>query len=91
MRADPELRAVDDEANGEYMRDIAASLRRRDPRLRASRTEAIAAVLVKSMVGVVDAALEEPPARSRQMIEPLKLMHVAFLERCLRGALKGGS
>ncbi len=86
MRVDPELQAVDDEANTQYMRDIASSLTRREPRLKRSEAEAVAAVLIKSMVGVVDAALEESPARARRMIELLKIMHVELLERGLEEA-----
>jgi AcrR family transcriptional regulator len=83
MRVDPELRAADEETNAQYMRDVAESLARRDSRIGRSEAKAIAAVLIQSTVGVVDAALEESPARGRRMIELLKLMHVALLERCL--------
>jgi hypothetical protein len=65
------------------MRDVAESLARRDSRIGRSEAKTIAAVLIQSTVGVVDAALEESPARGRRLIELLKLMHVALLERCL--------
>jgi AcrR family transcriptional regulator len=84
MRADPELQAIDDATNAQYMRDIAQELTERDPRLKRSEAEAVAAVLIRSMVGVVDAALTENTTRARRMIELLKIMHVELLERSLR-------
>ena len=86
MRADPELHAVDDESNARYMRDIAASLRQRNPRIKRSDAEAVAAVLMRSTVGVLDAALGESPARARRMIELLEQMQVALLARVLKDA-----
>jgi AcrR family transcriptional regulator len=83
MRSDPDLRAVDDEANARYVRDIASALTRRRRRLRRSDADALAEVLIRSTVGVVDATLEISPARARRMVELLKTMHVDLLARYL--------
>jgi AcrR family transcriptional regulator len=84
MRVDPDLRAVDDEANAQYVRDVAGALCERDPRILRTEARATAAVLIESAVGVVNAALEESPARSARMIDLLKQMQLALLEVTLR-------
>jgi AcrR family transcriptional regulator len=83
MRADPELRAIDDEANEAYVRDVAFALRKRKPTLPRAQANAIAHVLLDSAVGVIDTALEAAPAQSRRMLALLKAMHLALLEEHL--------
>ncbi len=86
MRVDPDLRAVDDEANAQYVRDVARALVERRPRIARAEAQATAAVLIESAVGVVNAALEEGPVRAARMIELLKQMQLALLARVLREA-----
>jgi AcrR family transcriptional regulator len=86
MRVDPDLRAIDDEANAEYVRDVARALVARDPRIPRSEARSVAAVLIESSVGVVNAALEERPASAARMVELLKQMQLALLARILREA-----
>lgn len=84
MRADPDLLAIDDQTNALYIRDIVQALTKRDPRLKRGEAEVVASVLIKSMVGVVDAALTESLTRARRMIDLLKVMHVELLSRTLQ-------
>jgi AcrR family transcriptional regulator len=84
MRVDPDLRAVDDEANAQYVRDVAGALVERDPRISRAEARDVAAVLIESAVGVVNAALEEGATRAARMIDLLKAMQLALLARVLR-------
>jgi AcrR family transcriptional regulator len=86
MRSDPELRAVDDEANARYIDDIADALTSRSSRswrVGRARARSVASTLVHSAVGVIDAALDTDRTTATRMIEHLKLMHLALLADCL--------
>ncbi len=83
VRVDPELRAIDDKANEAYIRDVAFVLTKREPGLPQADADAIARVLLKSTIGVVDAVLEEVPVKARRMLALLKEMHLTLLEAYL--------
>ncbi|MEE9417514.1 MAG: TetR/AcrR family transcriptional regulator [Acidimicrobiales bacterium] len=79
MRSDPELRRVDDEANRRYIRGIADALWVRRPSLSAAEASAIATVLIRSTVAVLDEAFEADEAVAQQLIDTMKSMHIGLL------------
>ncbi|MEZ5220261.1 MAG: TetR/AcrR family transcriptional regulator [Ilumatobacteraceae bacterium] len=86
MRDDPELRAVDDIANAEYIDGIEAALAIRNPRLGADGAHAAAVVLMRTTVAVLDAAFESDDATARVLVDQLLVMHLALLTTVLDDA-----
>jgi predicted house-cleaning NTP pyrophosphatase (Maf/HAM1 superfamily) len=70
---------VDEEANQEYIQDVALELVRREPSLSQADAQAISQVLLRSTVAVIDALLVAKPREAKKMFAMLKSMHVAFL------------
>ncbi len=83
MRSHPELRAVDDAANDDYIAEVAKALRTRKPTISTIQAEAIAKTLLKSTVAIVDATLVEDTITSEMLLAMLKTMHIALLEEHL--------
>ena len=90
MRDDPELRAVDDRANRRYADGIDVALRARRPALPHDESRAVASVLMRSTVAVVDEAIGAD-ADAPRLIATLQRMHVALLREVLddRGTRRG--
>lgn len=83
MRSHPQLRAVDDAANEGYRKDVAEALLQRCPQMSAEDARLAANVLLTTTVAIVDACLDESPAKARTLMAALKTMHVAYLEQLL--------
>ena len=83
MRSDPDLRRVDDEANQLYIDEIADVLQARTTGLTASGAIAVATVLIRSTVGVLDEAFEAEEHAAIQMVELLTTMQLDLLARYL--------
>ncbi len=81
MAASPVLRALDQRDNAELARRMAKSLRKRAPGLSPARARDCARALIETAVAVIDLALASPPATSRRLLDELKTMQVAYLER----------
>ncbi|NOX31994.1 MAG: TetR/AcrR family transcriptional regulator [Actinobacteria bacterium] len=83
MRSDPILRRVDDDANREYVNQIADAIRARSSRVDAREARRVATVLMASTVAIVDEALMNGSAESPKLIELMTTMQLGFLERYL--------
>jgi len=83
MRSDPDLRQVDDEANRLYITEVADSLCERSTELSRSDARAVATVLMRSTVAVLDEAFEADKRTAAQLIELLKTMQLDLLARYL--------
>jgi len=79
MRADPELRKVDEEANAEYINDITDVLENRARSTPPEEIRAVATVLIRSTVAVLDEAFESSEAEAARLIAVLKAMHIGLL------------
>lgn len=86
MRDDPELRAVDDIANAEYVAGIEAALAIRNSRLDPAGAHIAAVVLMRTTVAVLDAAFESDDATAALLVDRLLVMHLALLADVLDGA-----
>lgn len=83
MRADPDLRRVDDEANDNYISGIASELASRVPNLSAAEALSVATVLVRSTVAVVDEAFDTEDSAGAKLLHVLKAMHLGLLGQYL--------
>lgn len=90
MRDDPELRAVDDIANAEYVAGIEAALAIRNPRLDPAGAHSAAVVLMRTTVAVLDAAFESDDATAALLVDRLLVMHLALLSEVLEGTAEAG-
>lgn len=79
MRADPELRKVDEEANAEYIANIIDVLQRRGSSASLVETRAVATVLIRSTVAVLDEAFDADEPDAAALITVLKTMHLGLL------------
>ena len=79
MRADPQLRKIDEEANAGYTDDITAALLSRGRVGSASEARAIATVLMRSTVAVLDEAFEAGSDEADRLIATMKNMHIGLL------------
>ncbi len=79
MRADPELRKADEEANAEYIDNITDVLQRRGSVASSAEAKAIAAVLIRSTVAVLDEAFEVGEPEAARLITVMKAMHIGLL------------
>ena len=77
MRDDPALRRVDDRANERYIAGIDAAIRVRRPDLSGDESHAIAAVLMRSTVAVLDDAIGS--AGEVALVAALERMHLSLL------------
>jgi len=83
MRSDPQLRIFDDDINEEYIRGISASLKSSTRTLNSNDADALARVLMKSTVAVVDSILEAPPTQAKKMLGMLKSMHISLINELI--------
>lgn len=83
MRDDPQLRAVDDIANREYVAGIEAALAIRNPHLHAGTAHTAAVVLMRTTVAVLDAAFESDDHTATRLVDHLVVMHTALLASLL--------
>lgn len=79
MRGDPELRKADDEANAIYISNVASVLRSRAATVSPGQATAVATVLIRSTVAVLDEAFEANGAVATQLITVMKQMHAGLL------------
>lgn len=79
MRGDPELRKADEEANGVYISNIAIVLGARGVEVSPRQATAVATVLIRSTVSVLDEAFEADEATAALLIAVMKQMHAALL------------
>ena len=85
MRADPELRAFDDEINEGYIREVADALGSSKPDFNTDDAAALARVLLSSTVSVIDSILEQSPQQAETMLIMLKTMHSSLIDKYLSG------
>jgi len=83
MRGDPELRKADEEANAGYIRNISAVLRSRGTGVSAQQATAVATVLIRSTVAVLDEAFEADDVVAVRLIAVMKDMHVGLISQYL--------
>lgn len=83
MRGDPELRRADDEANAGYIRNVSEALRSRRTRVSVAKATAVATVLIRSTVAVLDEAFEADDIAAAQLIAAMKDMHAGLLSQYL--------
>lgn len=83
MREDPDLRRLDDRANAAYIDGITDALMARRPSLGIAEARSVATVLMRSMVAVLDDAFEIDPSAADGLIDVLKAMQMALLEKYL--------
>lgn len=81
MRDDPTLRVVDDRANERYIVGIDAALRARRPDLSGDESQAIATVLMRSTVAVLDEAIGSTGEAA--LVAVLERMHLSLLRDVL--------
>lgn len=79
MRGDPELRKADEDANAGYISNIAAALGSRGAAVSPQQATAVATVLIRSTVSVLDEAFETDEATAARLIAVMKQMHAALL------------
>jgi len=79
MRGDPELRKADEEANADYIRNIAAVIEARGKADGHDEAVAVATVLIRSTVALLDEAFEADDVEAAQLIDVMKRMHVGLL------------
>lgn len=79
MRSDPELRKADEEANTEYIDGITDALRSRGKIASRAEARAVATVLIRSTVAVLDEAFEADEADAARLIDVMKAMHIGLL------------
>ncbi len=87
MRDDPELRAIDELSNRRYIDGITSALCVRRTQLTSKSARAVATVLIRSMVAVLDEAVLGDAVSAAALIETLKLMQLQLLQSVLDGAL----
>ncbi len=83
MRGDPELRKADEEANTAYIRNVSAALRSRGTGVSAEQATAVATVLIRSTVAVLDEAFETDDLAAAQLIAVMKDMHAGLISQYL--------
>lgn len=80
MRADPELRKADEEANAEYIDNVATALRSRGDAVSWAEARTVATVLIRSTVAVLDEAFEASEKTAARLIAVMKAMHLRLLD-----------
>jgi AcrR family transcriptional regulator len=83
MRADPDLRRVDDAANENYIIEISSELVSRAPGLSAAEARRVATVLMRSTVAVVDEVFDSDDSAGAELLCVLKAMHFGLLGQYL--------
>ncbi len=83
MRADPDLRRVDDEATDSYIRVITSELASRAPDMSATEAGRVAAVLMRSTVAVIDEVFDNEDSVGDELLQVLKAMHLGLLGQFL--------
>lgn len=83
MRGAPELRKADEEANAGYIVSVGAVLRSRGAGISAQQANAVATVLIRSTVAVLDEAFEADDAAAKRLIAVMKNMHAGLISQYL--------
>lgn len=83
MRGDPELRKADEVANTGYIRNVSTALRSRGTGVSAKQATAVATVLIRSTVAVLDEAFEADDIAAANLIAVMKEMHAGLISRYL--------
>lgn len=83
MRSDPELRKADDESNAMYISDITNALMARQNITVGDEAQAIATVLIRSTVAVLDDAFLVSEDEAAHLVAVMKQMHLGLLARYL--------
>lgn len=91
MREDPTLRMVDEVANRAYIDGIAEALLVRQPSTSPPEADAVATVLIRSTVAVLDEAFEVDERTARRLIAILVRMHIGLLRDILEPASPSAS
>lgn len=79
-QAVPQLRALDDRANGELENDLAAGLRELGVSLPPAHLQAVCRIVIEASNRILDISLQSPPPEAKLLVRELKRMIVNLVE-----------